>query len=451
MGGSGDGRILIFEIIIFVVVIVLVVLIGMFIYVSKKKDNDDKEKDILLDTKPEPEKPKEEKIGSDFGKFQGVLNVESLNSFMEFDEIVDNMIARKNRNQFVMVIQCNGVNYDLMSADEKMGVEEGFVQFLNSLRFPIQLYVQSRTLNLRTLIEEYKTRIIGVSEDLKKIDQNLSQARVSGNKQTIEKLEFEKRRKNSILEYGQNITEYVEKLSSNKNILQQKTYVILSYYVSEIGGDTSNYSKDEINNICFSELYTRAQNVISSLATSQVVGRILDSEELAELLYVAYNRDDSELYQINNMLDAQYDHLYSTGKDVLEKRKEKLDEEINIAAIDLTTDSILKADRKRQEEERKIELEKSQKIREKALNLLNQYEDQLDPRIYDMAAEEIKSSNNESNTKKDTVKKSEKAITTSNEIKSNTNENVKAEENVTHASNFASRRIIRKRKVDTED
>ena len=75
-----------------------------------------------------------------------------MNDFMEFDEIVDNMIVRKNRNQFVMVIQCNGVNYDLMSADEKMGVEEGFVQFLNTLRFPIQLYVQSRTLNLKAII-----------------------------------------------------------------------------------------------------------------------------------------------------------------------------------------------------------------------------------------------------------------------------------------------------------
>jgi len=45
------------------------------------------------------------------------------------------------------------------------------------------------------------------------------------------------------------------------------------------------------------------------------------------------------------MLDAQYDKLYSTGKDVLEKRQEKLYKEINLAAIDLTTDSILKADK----------------------------------------------------------------------------------------------------------
>ncbi|MBR2290037.1 MAG: hypothetical protein IJ867_05480 [Clostridia bacterium] len=431
MGGSTDSRILLFEIGIFVVIFVLVILIWLFIRVSRKKDEAEPEKDVMLDTQSSSDTPKQT-IGGDFGKFQGVLSVESMNDFMEFDEIVDNMIVRKNRNQFVMVIQCNGVNYDLMSADEKMGVEEGFVQFLNTLRFPIQLYVQSRTLNLKSIIEEYQARVEAVTDDLRKVDQRLRQARATGNRPMIERLEFEKRRKTSVLEYGQNITEYVERLSQNKNILQQKTYVILSYYTAEIGGNTSNYSKDEINNICFSELYTRSQNIISSLGTSQVTGRILNSEELAELLFIAYNRDDSELYQLNTMLDAQYDRLYSTGKDVLEKRQEKLDEEINIAAIDLTTDSILKADRRRQEEERQREMEKSQKIKEKALNLLNQYEDQLDPRIFDMATEEIKNT-----------------VVEEDEEEPEVVEQPKEEEKP--KSSFAARRIIRKRKSDTEE
>ena len=43
----------------------------------------------------------------------------------------------------------------------------------------------------------------------------------------------------------------------------------------------------------------------------------------APLLYVAYNRDESEIYRLSQALDAQYDALYSTGKDVLEKKQEK--------------------------------------------------------------------------------------------------------------------------------
>ena len=340
----------ILQVVIGILVCVMFVLIAVYFLISRKKENNDSklENEFIVE-----DKTKTENVSAgEFGRFQGVLTRESVFDFMEFDEIVDNMIVRKNRSQYVMVLSCSGVNYDLMSQAEKYAVEEGFVQFLNTLRFPIQLYVQSRTLNLKEIIASYKERVENITNDIAKLDTKIAQAKQTGNKAMLEKLEFEKRRKSSVLEYGQNITDYVERLSSNRNILQQKTYVVLSYYTVEIGGNIENYSKDELNNICFSELYTRSQNVISSLGNSQVTARILNSEELAELLFIAYNRDDEELIQINKMLDVQYDSLYSTGKDVLEKRQEKLDQEINIAAIDLTTDSILKADKKKQERRR---------------------------------------------------------------------------------------------------
>ena len=48
---------------------------------------------------------------------------------MEFDSVQDNMIIRKGRKQYVMVIECKGINYDLLSEDEKNAVEAGFVEF----------------------------------------------------------------------------------------------------------------------------------------------------------------------------------------------------------------------------------------------------------------------------------------------------------------------------------
>ena len=206
----------------------------------------------------------------------------------------------------------------------RAAVEEGFVQFLNTLRFPIQLYIQSRTLNLRDIIEDYKVRVDNLTIEIDKLNAKIAQAKAQGNRALKEKLEFERRRKLNILEYGISITDYVEKLSSNKNVLQQRTYVVVSYYSAEIGGGLDKFSKEEIYNMCFSELYTRCQNISSSLANSQITSSILDSEELAELLYVAYNRDESELLQLSKALDAQYDALYSTGKDVLKKKQEKL-------------------------------------------------------------------------------------------------------------------------------
>ena len=382
-----------------ILVAFLILILFILLLLTGKKKEVKVESDMISDAQVSQSNngPREE-----FGKFQGILTRESVYDFMEFDEVVDNMIVRKDRAQYVMVIQCSGVNYDLMSQPEKIGVEEGFVQFLNTLRFPVQLYIQSRTLNLKDIIAKYRERVTNLSDELRRLDIKINQAKMNGNRAMLEKLDFEKRRKKSVLEYGQNITEYVERLSSNKNILQQKTYVVISYYSVELGGNVDNYSKEELNSMCFSELYTRAQNVISALGTSQVNCKILNSEELSELLYVAYNRDDSELFQISKMLDAQFDSLYSTGKDVLQKRQEKLDQEINIAAIDLTTDSILKADKRKKAEEEAIEKDKVQRIKEQALGLLGQYEDQLDPKVFEYATEEIENSAKED--KKDELK-----------------------------------------------
>ena len=399
---------------IYFIIGIMIILVLLYLYLMKPK-TEKREKpeadEAILDDKT----LKENKAKQDYGKFVGNLSKESIMEFMEFDEIVDSMIVRKNGTQYIMILQCNGVNYDLMSEQEKIAVEEGFVQFLNTLRFPIQLYIQSRTLNLRDIIEEYKSRIDNLTVEIDKIDAKIAQAKTMGNKALREKLEFEKRRKVNILEYGISITDYVEKLSSNKNVLQQRTYVVVSYYSAEIGGGIEKYSKEEIYNMCFSELYTRCQNIASALGNSQVSCSILDSEELAELLYIAYNRDEAELLQLSKALDAQYDSLYSTGKDVLQKKKEKLDKEINIAAIDMATDSILKADRQKQIEDLEFAINKEEKIKQKASELLDSYENQLDPRVFKLAKEEIKKSGKKE--EKETPKKLEEAKKTTTKKK----------------------------------
>ncbi len=377
---------------IVLIMMIMVALIALYIYLMRPKNpKPQKVHEEMIKTDEEVEKKAEQ----NYGKFTTNLTRESIFDFMEFDEIVDNMIVRKNGTQYVMVLQCNGVNYDLMSEQEKISVEEGFVQFLNTLRFPIQLYIQSRTLNLRDIIEEYKGRVDNLTIEIDRLDAKIAQAKMQGNRALREKLEFERKRKINILEYGISITDYVEKLSSNKNVLQQRTYVVVSYYSAEIGGGLDRFSKEEIYNMCFSELYTRCQNIASALATSQITSSILDSEELAELLYIAYNRDEAELLQLSKALDSQYDALYSTGKDVLKKKQEKLDQEISLAAIDMATDSILKADKRKQIEELEIQINKEEKIKQKANELLDRYKDQLDSRVYKFAKEEIENSGKE--------------------------------------------------------
>ena len=92
------------------------------------------------------------------------------------------------------------------------------------------------------------------------------------------------------------------------------------------------------------------------------------------------------MLQFSKALDGQYDALYSTGKDVLEKKEEKLDAEISEKAIELATESIIRADKYRQ-----IELVKrEQKIKDRATDLVEQYKGQMDEVTYNGAKTEIK-------------------------------------------------------------
>ena len=345
-------------------VVIILVLVGVYIWMvhsSKKKQED-----------------KKEEVKEDNTKYTSTgLPKESIYSFMEFDDIRDNMIVRKDGAQYVMVVACQGINFDLMSEAEKMSVEEGFVQFLNTLKFPIQLYMQTRTLNLREVVAGYRAKVNTLKTELDNIETNLKEAQRKHDEKEVYNLEFEKRRKENILEYGSDITEYVARLSSNQNVLQQKMYVVVPYYTME-AGSLGNYSKDEIDNICFSELYTRCQAVIRSLATSEVIGRVLDSEELAELVYVAYDREDSEVLNLKNALDSQYDSLYASGKDVLEKRKEAMEEELNAQAVELATKSIIEANKeilRKQQQENTVE--------QRALEIIEQYKDQMNEDLYE--------------------------------------------------------------------
>lgn len=126
-------------------------------------------------------------------------------------------------------------------------------------------------------------------------------------------------------------------------------------------------------------------------------------------MYIAYNRDEAEFLQLAKALDAQYDSLYSSGKDILIKKQEKLDQEINIAAIDMATDSILKADRQKQIEELELTISKEEKIKQKANELLDTYENQLDPRVYQLAKKEIANSGSEKPVEKTEAPKLEAA------------------------------------------
>lgn len=361
-------------VVILVVLLVLGLILVLLIYkMRKQKEPQDK----TIEVKNQEVKQKANLITRD-GK-----NIDSIYRFMEFDEVLDNMIVRKNRKQFVMVIKCKGINYDLLSEDEKEAVESGFVEFLNTLRFPIQLYVQTRTLNFTDLINEYHQRIDDIKRQIRKLMTQLDNAKKRGANDLVSKLDFEIKRKQNILEYSESIIGYTERLSESKNILQQKTYLVISYNTAEFG-DTSTYSKEEINDVAFSELYTRAQTLIRALASAEVTASVLNSEEIMELLYVAYNRDESEIYTLRNALNSEYDRLYSTAKDVMEEKKKRIEKQIENEAEKMATQGIIEADKKIREKRMK-----EHKIKQRALEIIEENKSEMSNMLYEETKKQI--------------------------------------------------------------
>ena len=299
---------------------------------------------IILKSKENKKVEKEEEIkGTGTTKTTSMTNgytKKSVFDFMDFDKIEDNMIIRKNGNKYIMAIQCQGINYDLMSGVEKTGVEEGFVQFLNTLRFPIQLYIQTRTVNLENSLASYRKRVNDIEMNLFRMNQQYQNMVDSGTytREQLNRAFYEITKQRNLYEYGKDIIYDTEKMSLNKGILNKKYYIIISYSPNEAG--TDEYDKSEIQSMAFSELYTRAQSLIRTISACGVNGKILNSIELAELLYVAYNRDESETFDLRKAALADFDALYSTAPDVLQKRIKELDKEIEKRAMNEVNDQV---------------------------------------------------------------------------------------------------------------
>lgn len=312
---------------------------------------------------------------------------ESIFDFMEFEEIQDNMILQKKGKRFLMVIECQGINYDLMSEVEKNSVEVGFMKTLNTLRDPIQIYVQTRTVNLESSLANYKERL-GLLKDELMVKQNKYRQMQEDERYTEEEIRkqmIEVMKQENLCAYGNDIVVNTERMSRNKNILRKKYYIITSYYA--LGSENEFLDKEEIRESAFSELYTRCQSLVRALSSTGVTGRVMNSRELVDLLYNAYNRDEAEIFGVNKAEEASYDSMYVTAPDVLERRKKALDAKVENEALNKAEDAILFANKQVEieEQERNMDI----LVAELAKQLIDENEQYLGEEVVEKAKEHV--------------------------------------------------------------
>ena len=153
-----------------------------------------------------------------------------------------------------------------------------------------------------------------------------------------EEVTIEMARLQNLYDYGADVIKNIEKTSQNKNVLKKHYYVVIPYYVDDMSME--NLNEEEKLNRVFSELYMRAQSLTRALFVCSVKSKVMTSTDLAELLYVAYNRNESDVYKLDTMLNTNYDVLYTTAPDVIDKRIKALDEQLQRDALKLANEKI---------------------------------------------------------------------------------------------------------------
>jgi hypothetical protein len=217
-------------------------------------------------------------------------NANSTQNTLQISEIRDGVVIM-NDGSFRSVIMCKSINFDLMSGQEREGVEYAYQGFLNSLYFPIQIFVRSQKVDLRPYIEK------------------LDKIRTEHDNMLLALL-------------MEDYIVFMEQLATQTNIMDKKFYIVIPFYpgldtsggavkasksfVSKILGDFAKKNKQQvvINEADLekakTELRNRVQAAMSGLIQCGVQALPLDTQELIELYYDAYNPDTATRQQLKD-------------------------------------------------------------------------------------------------------------------------------------------------------
>jgi hypothetical protein len=204
---------------------------------------------------------------------------DSTQNTLKIAEVRDGIVIM-NDGSYRSVVMVKSINFDLMSPQEQESVEYSYQGFLNSLYFPIQIFMRSRKVDLRPYIDRL--------EKIRSEHDNMLLALLM-----------------------EDYIEYMTNISRQTNIMDKNFYVVIPYFpVVEVqqaltrnknflAGIGKLFDRSEqhvvINEVDLenakTELRNRIQSVLGGLRQCGVQGLPLDTQELIELYYDSYNPD----------------------------------------------------------------------------------------------------------------------------------------------------------------
>lgn len=222
-------------------------------------------------------------------------NPNSTQNSLQIAEIRDGIVIM-NDGSFRAVVMVKSINFDLMSPTERESVEFSYQGFLNSLYFPIQIFIRSQKVDLRPYIEKL--------DKIRSEHDNMLLAMLM-----------------------EDYIVYIDQLAAQTNIMDKKFYIVVpffprpeiqkaltqsaNFFTGIVGVFNKTEQKVVINeadlNKAKDELRNRVQAVLGGLAQSGIQGLPLDTQELIELYYDTYNPDTATRQQLKNFGDMTAD------------------------------------------------------------------------------------------------------------------------------------------------
>jgi hypothetical protein len=215
-------------------------------------------------------------------------NPNSTQNTLLINEIRDGIVIM-NDGSYRSVIMLKSINFDLMSPQEREAVEFAYQGFLNSLYFPIQIFVRSQKVDIGAYLEK------------------LNKIRSEHDNMLLALL-------------MEDYIAFMASLADQTNIMDKKFYIVIPYFPVVNAQKAVKASKNFLTSIfgqkeqqivvnetdlenAKTELRNRIQAVLNGLLQCGVQGLPMDTQELMELYYDAYNPDTATRQQLANFGD----------------------------------------------------------------------------------------------------------------------------------------------------
>lgn len=223
-------------------------------------------------------------------------NPNSTQNALQIAEIRDGIVIM-NDGTFRAVIMCKSINFDLMSPQEREAVEFSYQGFLNSLYFPIQVFMRSQKVDMRPYLE----RLVKIrSEQDNMLLALLMEDYVSFLAGITEQTNIMDKKFYVVIEYPDPDEEDI------KSTLKQST----SFFTGLVDLFSKNSEKtphvvinEAVLETAKTELRNRVQAALQGLQQCGVQSIPLDTEELIELYYDVYNPDTATRQQLRDFND----------------------------------------------------------------------------------------------------------------------------------------------------